>query len=291
MGRKDYELTISNNSKYIVGTTYLKNELEKSLIKIWNSEDLRLNNSIWCMCDFGGQRIAISDCGKYIATAQYDDYQANSLYIYDTILGEEKYVYKMFKKIQNIMFDGENTLIVGTENGIYFLDIKTGKYNNIIGENIFFNEYGEKIILIKSNLIKYNNRKIKASTFAYLTAIGTPRGVIVSEAVGNLKYYDSNGELIWDSNSREYGHFTHLLYCEKKNTIYGLVFNPRVQGDDRMNLMVYSEEKGELLKKVSISTTNYCLFRNEQNVILLGGNGIEYIFDDNGDCTILEGVL
>lgn len=141
---------------------------------------------------------------------------------------------------------------------------------------------GENILLKDENKIVYRGRNFKSSTFAYLAAIETTRGIIVSEVGGDLYYYDNEGQLYWKSDCLDFGHFLNLYYDKKKNVIYGVSFNPNEPERGKgVYLVVFNEKSGEIIYVNSIETSNNVFVENSDGVMLVDGNGKIYTFVNN----------
>lgn len=279
MENKTYELVVSNNMKYVAGIC-IKNKVNgRYEMKVWNGKNMRTLSTLFVYYDFGGKRFAISDDGKYVATAKYEDYIEGKLYIYEVETGKIVFENESLKRIQWIMFNKKENLMVGTEsNGIFVFDY----FSEICIKRIKGEEYfGENILALSSSKIKYKERVFKSSTFAYLFGTETSRGILLSEVNGHLYYYNDNGQLCWRTNCLEMGHFIIMQYDKRKNIVFGILFNPRKKGDERMHLAVLDEISGEIVCVYPIENSNYVFVKDNEDIMIANGQGSVYTFKNN----------
>lgn len=276
MDNKFYELAASNNMQFIAGISRKKEANEMYEMKVWQTNNMREISVLFVYYDWGGERFAISDDGKYVATAQYE----RKLYIYEVESGKNVFECVALRQIQWVRFGDCETLMVGTESsGIFVFDLFSETYNRKIRGRKYF---GENILLKDENKIVYRGRNFKSSTFAYLAAIETTRGIIVSEVGGDLYYYDNEGQLYWKSDCLDFGHFLNLYYDKKKNVIYGVSFNPNEPERGKgVYLVVFNEKSGEIIYVNSIETSSAVFVENSDGVMLLDGNGKIYTMINN----------
>ena len=282
--KKIYELVTSSNNRYVAGIC--KNNMVHNMheMKIWDGKSM-IEIAVMHVCvDLGGLRYAISSDGKYVATAQYGEYEAGNIYIYNVQSGKNVFKNQSLRRIQWLTFADNKTLMIGTENnGIFVFDIISGACENKIeGKKVYYNKFGDSILLLHENKIKYENIIYKSSTFAYLCVTGTSKGILVSEANGGLHYYDHKGNLYWKTDCLDLGHFISVYYNEKMNIIYGILLNPRKKGDGRMHLIILGELLGDVVAIHEIETANYVFVENSELLSLVNGNGSIYIPHD--DC-------
>ncbi|MBO5088228.1 MAG: hypothetical protein J6C01_06095 [Lachnospiraceae bacterium] len=282
--KKIYELTASNDKKFVVGICKKSIVNDMYEMKIWDGTTMNETSSLFVCVDLGGSRYAISNDGQYVATAQCEDYEDGTIYVYMVESGKNIFRNQSLKRIQWVMFEDNKTLMVGTEDsGIFIFDIISGVCKNKIkAKKVYFNKFGDNILLLNKNKIRYGKYTFKSSTFAYLCAIGTPNGILVSEVNGDLFYYGNDGILRWKTDCLDLGHVISIYYDEKRNRVYGILLNPRKKGEDRMHLIVLSEVSGDIIVVNSIETANYVFVENSKAVSLVNGTGGIYTFND--DC-------
>lgn len=275
MENKRYELVTSNNMKYVAGINRKNKINDMYELTIWESRNLSVLSTFFVYFDIGGERLAISDDGKYVATAQYEDYEAGNIYVYKVESGETILVNSSLRRIQWLMFESCEGLMIGTEeDGIFIFDIISNECKGKIkGEKYFYNRFGENILLFARQNIQYNERVFKSSTFTYLSSTGTPRGILVSEVNGNLFYYGDDGQLRWKSDCSDLGHFIAIYYSEKEDLVFGISLNPRKKGNERMHLVIFCGESGEVRVVKAIETDNYVFVQGEKTVMLMSGSG------------------
>lgn len=275
MENKIYELTASNNMKYVAGIC-LKNKVNGLYeMKVWDGRDMKELSVLFVYFDLGGKRFAVSDDGKYAATAQYEDYEEGNLYVYEVESGKIIFEDNSLRRIQWVMFGEGETIMAGTESkGIYVFDILTGTCKSKIkGNEIYYNRFGENILLQNSKNIKYKGHVFTSSTFTYISAAGTPTGILASEVNGDLYYYGNDGQLNWKSDCLDMGHFIAMYYEKENNTVYGILLNPRKKGDERMHLVTLDENSGETISVSAIETASYVFAEGTEAVMLVNGKG------------------
>lgn len=282
MENKSYELIASNNMKYVAGINF-RNKLNNMYeMKVWICSSMREISLLYVYYDLGGERVAISDDGKYVATAQYKDYGESKLYVYEVDSGKTIFENASLKRIQWVMFGNSGSLMTGTESsGMFVFDIFSGICTSTMkGKRVFYNQFGEDILLLKEKKIKYGKQVYTPSTFAYLYAAGAPMGILLSEVNGHLLYYN-NEQLCWKSDVLDLGHFISMYYDEKTNIVFGILLNPRKKGDERMHLVLLAGNSGEIIFISSIETASYVFALDTESVLIVNGKGRIYVFEDN----------
>ena len=212
MIEKKYELASSNNKKYVVGICKKNIINEMYEMKIWCGKDMREISTLFVSVDLGGARYAISNDCKYVATAKYEDYEKSTIYVYGVETGNIVFESRSLRRVQWLMVVDSETLLVGSENsGICVYNIISGVCKDAIkGKRFYYNKFSENILLLEKNKINYNNIIYKSSTFSFLSATGTPEGLLVSGVNGDLIYYNDNGNLRWKTDCQE---SCLVLYC------------------------------------------------------------------------------
>lgn len=281
MNNKSYELVVSNNMKYVAGICWRNKINDMYEMKVWhvNANQMREVCELFVCYDLGGERFAISNDGKYIATAQYEDFDGGNLHIYEIESGETIFENVSLRQIQWIAFDEFQTLVVGTEeNGIFFYDIFSRTLIKKIKGKKFF---GENILLLNDKKIVYNGRSFKASTFAYLSASKTPVGILLAEANGHLSYYNNEGKLYWKTDCLDLGHFVNIHYDRNRNIVLGVLLNSRKKENERMNFVALSYNTGEVIFEHPIDSASYVFVDYSESVMLVNGKGRIYTFINN----------
>lgn len=277
-----YELATSCNKKFVVGISRNNKYKDKYEAKIWNTQDMCEISKFDVIVELGGMRYAISNDGAYIATAKFSDFRNESVFLYSVKSGKVVLGTASFKKVQWLMFEDNNVLLVGTENaGIFSLDVLKGSCTTLCkGKRICVNKWGEAIVLLNKRKAKCGNQVFAASTFSYLCIAGTPRGILLSEINGDLFYYGYEGDLYWKTELLDLGHFISVCYDEKKNRIYGILFNPKKKQIDRMHLVIFEENNPFPIYVRSIEVSNYVFAGGIKGIMLINGKGDTYIIND-----------
>lgn len=281
MNNKSYELTVSNNMEYMAGICRTNKIKEMYEMKAWciGANQMR-EICVWFVnYDFGGERFAVSNDGKYVATAQYGTSKGGNLHIYEIESGEDIFEEVSLRGIQWVAFSDYQTLMVGTEEkGIFTFNIFSGTCDKKMKGKKFF---GENILLLEDKKIMYMGRNFKASTFAYLTAKETPKGILVSEAGGNLCYYHNDGQLYWRTDCLNLGHFIIIHYNRNKDIVFGVLLNPRKEVDERMHFVALNHNTGKVIFVNSIDSADYVFVEFSESVMLVNGRGKKYTFINN----------
>lgn len=225
---KHYELTASSNMKYIIGLCRKSKINGLYELKVWKTESMEEINTLYVHYDMGGSRLAISNDGQYVVTAEYEDYKKGKIFVYEVLTGQLIHENNVLSRIQRLKFNEDGYIIIGVEeNMMYIYDMNLSKFINKHKVNKFFyNKYGKDLILLDSNKLKYEDLVFKSSTFAYLSAVGIPNGFVVGEATGNILCYHSDGSLCWELDCKQLGHCLDMYYNDRKKIVYGIMFNP-----------------------------------------------------------------
>lgn len=281
MNNKSYELVVSNNVKYVAGICWRNKIKDMYEMKVWhaNANHMREICVLFVDYDLGGERFAISNDGKYVATAQYEASKVGNLHIYEIESGEDIFEKVSLREIQWVAFGDYQTLLVGTEEkGIFAFNIFSRICDKKIKGKKFFEE---TILLLNDKKIEYMGRIFKASTFAYLAAKATPIGILLSEANGDLCYYNNGGQLLWRTDCLNLGHFIIIHYCRNKNIVFGVLLNPRKKGDERMHFVALNHNTGKVIFANSIDSADYVFVEYSESVMLVNGKGRIYTFINN----------
>lgn len=279
MKNKSYELVVSNNMKYVAGICWRNRMNEMYEMKVWYADYMREIGELFVDYDLGGKRFAISNDGKYIATAQYESSKRGNIHIYEVKSGKDIFVKMSIRGIQWIEFGDYQTLMVGTEkNSIYVFDIFSGDCAKKIKGRRFFEK---NILMTNEKIIMYKGRNFKASTFAYLSAKETAMGILVSEANGDLCYYNNEGQLYWRTDCLNLGHFIIIHYNRNTNIVFGVLLNPKKKENDRMHFVALNHDTGEVLYVHLIETADYVFVEKSESIMLVNGKGKIYTFANN----------
>lgn len=281
MDNRNYELAVSNNMEYVAGICWGHKMNDMCEMKVWrvNENHMREVCEMFVYYDFGGERFAISNDGKYVVTAQYEDFKEGNLHIYEIESGKVFSEHVSLRRIQWVAFDEFHTLMLGTEeNGIFFYNIFSRTFiKKIKGKKI----WGDNILLLNDKKITYNGRSFKASTFAYLSASKTSAGILLAEVNGHLSYYNDEGKLYWKTDCLDLGHFINIHYDKNQNIILGVLLNSRKKENERIHFAVLNHNTGEVIFEHPIDSANYVFVDSSESVMLLNGKGIIYSFINN----------
>lgn len=272
MTNKNYNLTISNNKKYIMGICRKNKMNDMYEMKAWNASTMKEINSFFVDFDEGGSRFAISDNGIYVATAKYDDFQCGGIYVYELNSGKVVFFNQGLKRIDRVIFSDNTTLKVGTDKYIYTYDVLSSDFlKKERGINDIPSKYRDNIRFLSEDTIKYNKIIYKSSTFAYLCVVDSDEGIVMSEVNGNIYYYDNNGNLNWSSFCLDLGHFISLYFDEQEKTIYGISLNAWKKGNDRLKLVAFDSKDGKVIYIKSIELGDYVFIENtgEKNLLMV----------------------
>lgn len=123
------------------------------------------------------------------------------------------------KYIRSVSFHEGKVAVHSRNNGIYFLNIHDGEIDSHKNnEKIYFNSYGKDILLCEDNVAKIGNKRIQSPSFAFLQALGIPKGVVLRPVEEGVMLYDNTGNLIWENKDIE---IRNLVYQEEENAVYG----------------------------------------------------------------------
>lgn len=149
----------------------------------------------------GGCRAAVSNNGELFATAAYSH---KGIDIRDSA-GALVCSIGSVKKIQGLCFDKHDEFLY-VWNGdepphTYYVNIgDTSGIKRVVADKVLDDAFGDKILFYRQNVVIINGIKIKAPTFAFLTAVGTPEGIVLSPVSDDPVMYDRKGCLKWISD-------------------------------------------------------------------------------------------
>lgn len=273
MENKSYELVVSNNMEYVAGLCWKNERNDRHEMKIWHVGPDRLIEmcALFVDCDFGGERFAVSNDGRYAATARYEDFEEGNVHVYSIESGEDILRNVSLKRIQWIAFHNDQKLMVGTENdGIMVYDLLSQSCCSKV-KGIKY--YGENILLLSNQkTVVYKGKKFKSSTFSFLDAEETPMGILLSEAGGDLCYYKNAGDLYWKTDCRSLGHFIKIHYDRKQNIVLGVLRNTMRRKPETCFAAIDCDT-GKILFTQLIENSSYVFVENQRGTVLANGAG------------------
>lgn len=254
------ELYSSENGKYIVGGSNTEEAF------IWNIGNKELLNRFKIKFDCGGNRLAIDNDGKHIASAEYSK---GGVTLYSVETGEETWNLKQISIIRNIRFIGNKEILAVTSNDgiVYWVNVNGGdifgSMNNC--KKILDNIEDLMISIDNSNELIFNDKHLNIKG-NYLAGTITSQGVVVSKSGGGLYCFDNDGNSIWNQNNSKNEHIIKLAYKKCSNYICGLIYkynSPRKE--PFYKLSCYNANNGELV------------YENDLD------NGIDFVFVEGGN--------
>lgn len=205
----------SFNHKYLLNYKFVNEKMANVDVFFVDLTELKKVYSIEVIIGVGGDRIAISDDGKYLVTALYE----KKFFVYE--LKSNKM--NQFKTNKNI----DNVEIINQQIYIFFSNGKVSIYDlngNLIEtkasiDYVKIDLYGDHY-LINDEIVKiHKNIKPLKNSFFYKMLIWDEK-IIVSELDGRLACYNMNGQMVWEYLSKDNNaRFYEIAYFKRKNVI------------------------------------------------------------------------
>lgn len=200
-----------------------------SKVQVWDLTK-GLVNKFSTDFDFGGNRLSISEDGKYLVVGGYS---ANTITAFDIDTGQQLWQRKDLKKCGSVKVLNklDNRVFVNLERqGTHILDINTGEtIDNLKGVEFYYeNPYGNIDLLEKSTSCSFADRiKSKTiknkpkTTFAILDTAFSIDTIVCAYSTNPLEAISTdNFENIWAT--RVVGHFLEIEYSKELDKILGV---------------------------------------------------------------------
>ena len=155
MKLKIEELYSSENGNFVVGSSNTEEAF------IWDINNRELINRFNINYDCGGNRLAIDNEGKYIASAKYSK---GGVTLYSVKSGEEIWNLKEISIIKSIRFIGNKDILAITSNDgvIYWVNVNGGdifgSMNNC--KKVLDNKEDSMLSIGNSNEVIYNDKQL-----------------------------------------------------------------------------------------------------------------------------------
>jgi len=198
-------------------------------IQVWDLTK-GLVNKFSANFDFGGNRLSISEDGKYLIVGGYS---ASTITAFDIETGEQLWQRKDLKKCRSVIILNRfyNQVFVNLERqGLHILDIETGStLENLRGVEFYYeNPFTNIDLLEKSTSISLTDRtkrktlkNLAKTTFAILdTAFSKDKIVCAYSGNPLVAVSTLNFETIWTTNV--IGHFLRIEYSNELDKILGI---------------------------------------------------------------------
>jgi len=198
-------------------------------VQVWDFTN-GLVNKFSTDLDFGGNRLSISEDGKYLVVGSYSANTISAFYI-DT--GEQLWQRKDLKKCRTVQIlnKSDNQVFVNLESqGTHILDINTGDtIYNLRGVEFYYeNPYGNIDLLEKSTSYSLKDRaknktvkNISKTTFAILDTAFSKDNIICAYSTNPLESISQKDfKNIW--STKVVGHFLKIEYSVELNKILGI---------------------------------------------------------------------
>ena len=260
-------IKVAENQRYFVNIDW-ENQIngEMYLAKCYSishSNDIQKINEFYVEINGGGDRQAISNDGKYIATAKYE----SKLFIYDIQNKEKKLFTNQFKSIQKLEFCDNYLCIVSEDNHIYYFDFENNVIlNKFVGTNVIKNYFGADIIIKNHNMAIIGTKKVKSNDSCYLDGITTEYGVVLSEMRGNLYCYNYLGKVIWKVEAGSNRHFINLGYNLQKKIIVAICFD-YFNKSNPDEVFLIDAVSGSIISKTDVERREYVFIQNCQALL------------------------
>lgn len=219
-----HEVYTSNNGQFLLGTR--KTEKDKmSEIVLYDMESQTLKIEVLAPYEMGGMRAAVSETGKYIVSASYSH---KGVSLFDGETGNELWNIRDIKKVQRLAFSNDEKYVLVSNDDApehtYYVTVESGEIvKRMVASKVLGNSYGEEIVFWHQDILLLSDKKIKSPTFSFLTACGTPYGIVVSPVLENLRMYDYDGNRVWKTRLDIIDHKNHIVklsYNKERDRIY-----------------------------------------------------------------------
>lgn len=264
------ELFSSDNGLHILGREkFTDGKLNLAHFSVYQADDLKRCAAFIAPFEVGGRRAAVSDSGKYAVTAAYT---RKGISLIDCKNGSLLWNTKAVKKVQGVSISRDEKYVIASNEDepahTYYIDIGTGEIvKRIVAVKVFANPYGEDIVFWHRDTVLIGGKKIKSQAFAYVTACGTPFGIVVSPVNHFPGMYDYDGNLMWKSVTNK-DHILAFAYNEEKQIIFGKA---------RDGIVAINPQNGEIIESYD-GYIGDAVFINRANEILLTNGDVIDLF-------------
>lgn len=214
-------MVIRDMKASINGEYFLAAEYEKTIV-VFNAVTGERIGKYDTHFEWGGERICITNTGKYFAVAAYGRYGVS---LYDTYTGETIWTNKEIKKIQiiNVSYDDKSIYVINGDNILFELSIDDGKVlskkKNV--KSICVDCYGGASMDGSGNTISFVGEDIKTDISAFKLCRGLDR-IFYSIRGGGIQCINKNGVTMWAADSNPKEHYLKLAYNEKNESVLAL---------------------------------------------------------------------
>ncbi len=261
----------SENQKYIVSYKYVDEDNIYAKIFFWNINNICEKKSIYAKSGIGGERIAISNNGKYLVTGLYE----KKVFIYD-LENEADNNYKVIKTkkyIDNIeIINGKIYVIYLNGNIDVFsfdgLFIETQSNIEVITKDVC----GEQC-MVEDTYIRIADKKIKPVKISmFNNAIFLDDKIILSEIYGRVVCYSMSGNITWEYIANEVcERIGKIFYAQCVNSLVVEIYYPK-QSNKNEKFYLFDIENGKFIMEKEIIDRDFVICNN--NSILVDNNNV-----------------
>lgn len=248
----------SKNGKYLITADPVSNK-DKAIYTVYDTETGMVKGRFVAQNQLNVSTFDVTNDGQYAVCSAH---QRQGVSFIKVETGEVIWTQKKVKKISKVYFDKEDEKIAVCcqYDGTYFLYIHSGEIAfHDYSEEIYVNTYGKDIRFCERNIAKIGRKQIESPSFAFLEAIGTPKGVVLNPVGEGVMLYDYEGNVLWENKNIEIG---RIVYQEEDNTICGLVSTY-----DGKKIVILSAEDGKIVSELAIDNFP-CTFIHHNKTLL-----------------------
>ncbi len=240
-------------------------------VTIFNSETGEKFGSYKTNFESGGNRMCVTDDGKYFVAAAY----SMDLTLYETAAGKELYKDDTFFHVQTVLFSLDEKQIFVLYSDIMYT--RTIGVKGLETERNISDYYPDSDLPLKLSgdrmKIKFPGKILKLEKSA-MDMLSHDGKIYVAVFGGGMKCFLPNKKELWSVESNVNEHYQRIAYCEKYDYILGLGFKYNEPRTEPFHFVdVRSAQTGEIIYTVG-------LFRGYYYVFIRNGEGIA---SSNGD--------
>ncbi|SEK53064.1 PQQ-binding-like beta-propeller repeat protein [Ruminococcus albus] len=238
--------------------------------------------------DFGGDRLCMTDSGKYFAAAAYGRF---GITLYEVESGKALWNTKEVKKIQRLFFSADDKVLyaINASSVLYTISLEDGSIiSTEKGVEKLFPDSGNEIKMDHKGRLTWAGAVVTSPKSLMSFCFGGGR-VYSSVFQGGLRCHSLAGEELWTAENEPGSHYTDISYVEKHDSIACLGYRFAERGErSAFFLDVYSAETGEKLYNLDIDVGCEFVFTEGGEKLISSTGNVVTIGKDS--CTVEENV-
>lgn len=271
-----FEMESSKKGSYFLAAEF------KKIVAVYESSTGRKLGEYNTHFESGGKRMCIAESGKYFAAAAYGRF---GITLFSTETGEAIWTTKEIKRIQQICFSSDDTLIfvINDDNRLYTLSSADGSIVTVEKSIVkIFSDSTHEVKLTSHGNLTWNGGSASLKDNKILCLCSGNSRVFCTIMGGGMKCFSDNGNVLWKAKNKPNEHYVKLCYNQKYDYIIGLGFKySSARKEPFYFLDVYSAENGTVVYTVGLNdNSQYTFINNGERVVSAIGN--VYILEKDG---------